>query len=290
MQKMESPEKLKKNYRSLPDAVLLQMADNPAQFPISAVQAAEEVIAERGGKEMLRWKDQQNINAAKTALSEKEKQELYSRSGEIFAAVTQPGELAAAYRAMSDEVLLAITHPGSDYHPDAIRAAEQVIQERGGRDHLMIKIQRNSNPVDETARIRSEVKRLFDQGRTPFEIHAQVFSYLHGKENTEHIINERLDELERERRDKTINNKTIGACVLGGVMGIVISSLIFYITFRALEFLSYQIMALSGFVNYFIIHFISKQTHRNVAVILSTVAATLISIFIGIFFRIQFGM
>lgn len=190
-------------------------------------------------------------------------------------------ELINTYTSFSDEQLLEAYHNIGDYTIEAKEALTLIIKNRGGIENLLTKERLQNEVFLETERIKQQVRRL----RTPVVdlefLNKMIKSEILEESQKEFIIGQAFEEITQELEDKKIKPRTL----LGGGLAAGIASLIGGILWGLQIMWSGRIFAifLIGLVLlcYGLIRLFTKQSHKNIAVIILTSISVVIALIIG---------
>ncbi|MGE5109119.1 MAG: hypothetical protein ACM3H8_16395 [Sphingobacteriales bacterium] len=190
-------------------------------------------------------------------------------------------DFVSKYQNYSDEELYDVHLNINGYSDEAKKALSIVLENKGGIDPLLKRLEEKRIVDNEIKRIKKETAELGSQGIDSSFIKATTTSDILSAEKVNEIIDNKYVEVETELADKKINPRTIVGSVIGGgiaslVGGIlwglqmIYSQRIFYMLFVGLILLCYGIIRLS-----------TKQSKKNTVVVIATIASTILAVLIG---------
>jgi hypothetical protein len=190
-------------------------------------------------------------------------------------------ELLSKYEKYTDDELFEVHSSIDTYSDEAKNAFNIVLSRRGGLEHLMKQQTEKRIILNEVQRIRTDVARLNNPDVDTSFIKKIITSDILPAEKVNEVIDSVYSELELDREDKKIKPRTIWgsliggtiASVLGGVLWglqLIYSKKIFLILVAGLILLCYGIIKLS-----------TKQSNKNVLVLITTIISIIIAMLIG---------
>jgi hypothetical protein len=198
-------------------------------------------------------------------------------------------DLINTYTSFSDDELLEAYHNPDDYTTEAKEVLTLIIENRGGIENLLTKERLQNAIFLETESIKQQVRRL----RTP-EVDVEFLNKVIKSEKLDEskklfIIKQTFDEITHEFEDKKIKPRTLFA----GGLAAGVASLIGGILWGLQMMWSGRIFAifLVGLVLlcYGLIRLFTKQSHKNIAVIILTTISVVIALIIGQLMFVTFG-
>jgi hypothetical protein len=196
-------------------------------------------------------------------------------------------ELKTQYEAYTDSELFDLYHNLEAYSAQAAEAVNMVIEKRGGLDALQTRVQAHRTTETEKLRIEWEVKALSRKGVDIDLLKSTITSKILPAEEVHAIIDVAGRQLNIEKEDQAIKPRTI----IGGLAGALTASVIGGILWGLK--LIYQGQGLDHKVNallavglvlvcYGIIRLFTRQSRRNIMVLVFIGLSVLASVFIGI--------
>ncbi|MGK2860664.1 MAG: hypothetical protein ACSLE0_01910 [Chitinophagaceae bacterium] len=192
-----------------------------------------------------------------------------------------PQELINTYTSLSDEQLLEAYHNLGDYTVEAKEALTLVIKNRGGIENLLANERLQNELILEAERIRHQVRKLIIPGVDKEFLNKMINSEILEESQKEFIIRQAVEESTKELEDKKIKPRTL----LGGGLAAGIASLIGGVLWGLQMMWSGRVFAIFFFglvlLSYGLIKLFTKQSHKNVAVILLTAISVIIALVIS---------
>ena len=194
-------------------------------------------------------------------------------------------ELITKYRNLPVFDLLKILDSPDGYTPEAQEAACIVINEKGGQEKIKQEFNANQNKQSEKRYLSSIISHAYKTGKTEDQILSEIKTQFLSLEEAISFVNEVCKVAEREKDDEEIKNKTIGGCVIGGIIGFVVAGVSYY--FILTQDNRGLLIAIGGILifNYFIIHALTKQTYKNMMVLMFTTVSTTLGLIVATFVR-----
>jgi hypothetical protein len=196
-------------------------------------------------------------------------------------------DFLSQYEPYSDQELMGIYSNPEDYSPEAVTAAQTLIDKRGGLEATLKRVRQNQDINDEISRISLEAKALAAKGVDPAFIRQTAMpSKLLSEQQVGEILQTALAEYQVEAEDRAIKPRTVYGSLFGGILASVIGSVLWggqLILAGGYIDLKITLLLIAGlyFVCYGLIRIATKQSKRNRAVLISTIAAVLISLAVG---------
>jgi len=192
-------------------------------------------------------------------------------------------DLVVKYDAYTDEQVFEVYTSIDTYSNEAKEALNIVIAKRGGLEKLIESEKERNARSKEIERIKLEVTRLSTPDTDDSFLKKIVTSNILSNEEVDEIVDNTLKLASREKEDKEIKPRTVwGSIIGGGVASLVGGSLwglqliyskkVFVILLIGLVLLCYGI-----------IKFSTKQSNKNVVVVITTIVSVLMAIIIGQF-------
>ena len=196
-------------------------------------------------------------------------------------------DFLSQYEAYSDEQLIGIHSDIENYNPEAGKAVNMLIDKRGGLEATLQRVRQNQTIEAEKARIRFEAKTLAAKGIDPAFIKGTAMpSTILTSEQVTDVLDTALTEHQIEADDKKIKPRTIYGSLLGGILASLIGGSLWggqLLLAGGYIDLKITLLLLTGLflVCYGIIKLATKQSKKNMAVLIATITSVLVSIFIG---------
>lgn len=196
-------------------------------------------------------------------------------------------ELKTQYEAYTDSELLDLYHNLEGYSAQAAAAVNMIIEKRGGLDALQARVQVHRTTETEKLRIEWEVKALSRKGVDIDFLKSTISSKILPAEEVCAIIDVAGRQLSIEKEDQQIKPRTI----IGGLAGTLTASIIGGILWGLKliyqgQGLDHKVSALLAvglaLVCYGIIRLFTRQSRRNIMVLIFIGLSVLASIFIGL--------
>ena len=196
-------------------------------------------------------------------------------------------DFLSQYQTYTDEQLIEIHSNAENYNPEAAKAVEILIDKRGGLEATSQRLRQKQETDAEIRRISAEAKALAAKGVDPaFLKKTTVSSTILSASQVNDIVANAVSEGQAEAEDRKIKPRTIYGSLLGGILASLIGSalwggqLIFAGGYIDLKITILLIFGLT-IVCYGIIRVATKQSRKNVLVLIATVLSVVISLGIG---------
>lgn len=185
------------------------------------------------------------------------------------------------YTSYSDEKLLQIYHSSDEYSNEAQKAIESIIEKRGGMNALYNRVSEQQKIKEEIERISKEAEGFANEQIDSFFIKKVTQSNILSSEEVLRIIDEKITKAEEAKEDKKIKPRTIVGSIIGGLIASLLSGLLWgsQIIYSGRVFSMLLIGIL--FINYGIIKLFTRQSNKNVVVLISTIISVILAILIG---------
>lgn len=185
------------------------------------------------------------------------------------------------YESYTDEELHAVYLNQAGYSDEAIKALEIVLENKGGLDALLKRLEEKHIVEKEIHRIRKETAELGSKGIDSSFIKSTTASGILSPEKVNEIIDSQYAEVERALDDKRIKPRTIAGSIIGGLTASIIggilwglqmiySNRIFYILGIGLALLCYGIIKLA-----------TRQSKNNIVVLVASIISIALAVFFG---------
>lgn len=181
----------------------------------------------------------------------------------------------------TNQELVKVKKDELNYNQEAINALDKLIEQRGGRDKLLIENEAIKKIQIETVRILLETEKLYNQKNNLETIKNIITSTLINNDKKNEIVVSEFTRLDIEKDDFITNPKSI----LKMISGVLISSFIGGCLFCCQMIFNYDLFYIFGFIMificYFNVKFFTDQIKINSILILATIITFFISLFIG---------
>jgi hypothetical protein len=185
------------------------------------------------------------------------------------------------YEDYTDDELIGIYHKMGDYSEEAQEALKIVIQNKGGLEALVKRLEEKQILANEVGRIAKETAEFGSKGFDASFIKKMTNSAILSPEAVDQIIDNQYSVVQLELEDKKIKPRTVFGSLIGGAIASLIggvlwglqmiySKRIFYILFIGLVLLCYGIIKIS-----------TKQSKKNSVVLIATIISVVLALIIG---------
>lgn len=195
------------------------------------------------------------------------------------------------YTNLPDEELLEIYDNQQNYSADAVLALNDIVAKRGGIDVLIDKEKYKLQIIEEKARVNAEVKaiRTTDAANDEF-LYKMITSDILSEEELKTTIANSIKNLNVETADITIKPRTIYIGIIAAIFSAVIGGILWGLHMmwsgRVFLFLGLGLVLLC----YHIIKAATKQSYKNALVLVLTICAVIIALFIGEYMWDTYGL
>jgi hypothetical protein len=190
-------------------------------------------------------------------------------------------DFVAKYEDYTDEELIDIHHKMADYSQEAQEALKIVIQNKGGLEALVKRLEEKQILANEVGRIAKETAEFGSKGIDVSFIKKMTNSDILSAEAVDQIIDNQYSVVQLELEDKKIKPRTVFGSLIGGAIAslvggvlwglqMIYSKRIFYILFVGLVLLCYGIIKIS-----------TKQSKKNSVVLIATIISVVLALLIG---------
>lgn len=190
-------------------------------------------------------------------------------------------DFIAKYKDCTDEELIAIQYNISSYTDAAQEALNIVIDERGGMVNLYKKMADEQIVTEERERIAKEAFELGTSGVDSSLIKTLAKSDILSVESVNEIIEQKYNEVETEKADKTVTSRTIVGSIVGGLIASIIGGVVWGLQMVYSHRVINMVFVVLVLLCYWIIRIATKQTIKNRVVIIATVVSIILALLIG---------
>lgn len=185
-------------------------------------------------------------------------------------------DFVSKFESYTDVQLMEIYSNPSGYSAEAQQALAKVVATKGGIDKLAQRIADQQAVLNERNRINNVVAQALKDGTGAGLLKGVYSSDLLDANEIDAIIDFQAVEFEKAKKDESITQRTI----IGSLFGVLISGTVGGILWGVLMIYSQRVFflffaALVCFC-YWIIKLFTKQSRRNIVVIIATIIAALI--------------
>lgn len=189
------------------------------------------------------------------------------------------------YKHYTDEELMAIHINLDGYSQEAQEALNLVIGSKGGMEALVQRLEQKKIVEREIQRIRKETASFGGRGVDATFIKQVTSSEILPAEKVTEIIETQYAAVEIELEDKKIKARTIIGSLIGAVIASVVGGVLWGLVMIYAPTISIYItlLLLIGLtlLCYGVIKVSTKQTKRNIIVLIATIISIILAIFIG---------
>lgn len=189
--------------------------------------------------------------------------------------------LVKTYSAYTAEELLEIIQNPENYSDEAVKAANIVIESKGGVDSIKQISLLQQQKTAETERITKLVTSHLKKGIAPEKIKEQVNSPILSYTEIEEIITAINKKEKALIKDKSLNPRTIIGSVIGGIIATLVSGILLGQLFLYTNRVLVIMLALVAVFNYLIVYLCTKQTYRNTIVLIATICSTALAFLVA---------
>jgi hypothetical protein len=197
-------------------------------------------------------------------------------------------DFISQYETHTDEELYTIYMNKDGYSPEAQEALMIVLQKKGGLDELALRLQEKQVYNNEVNRIGREVVKMGQKNIDIDFIKTVMTSTILPPEKVNEIIDQAFEMATLDNEDRKIKPRTIVGSILAAIVasivgGILCSLALIYAPPR----MSLMIVGILIFglilLCYGIVRLFTRQTQKNIVVLVATFISVVLSIFIGEF-------
>lgn len=186
-------------------------------------------------------------------------------------------ELIIKYESYSDIELYSIYINAANYSEDAGKAANIVIEKKGGFDGLLKRLEEKAAVESEKQRIANETTKFVQEGVDASFLIDKTESSLLSKAEVNEIIQTYGAKSLAGVEDKKVNSETVIKSVVGGGIASLFGG-----AFASLQFIyfgatSYLMIVWVALICYGVVKFVTKKSYNNTAVLLASFIAFMLS-------------
>jgi hypothetical protein len=192
-------------------------------------------------------------------------------------------DLVVKYDAYADEQVFDVYASIDTYSNEAKEALNIVIAKRGGLEKLIEREKERNARSKEIERIKLEVTRLSTSDTDDSFLKKIVTSNILSNEEVNEIVDNTLKVASQEKEDKEIKPRTVWGSIIGGGIASLVGGSLWGL--QLIYSKKVFIILLIGLVLlcYGIIKFSTRQSNKNVVVLITTIVSVLMAIIIGQF-------
>ena len=198
-------------------------------------------------------------------------------------------ELIDKYSKYTSRELLEIRLNISKYSDEARNALELVTQKRGGWEEIEKEVQREKEIDDEIDRVSKEVKLLSAEYTDLEFLKEHIKSDILTPGLLDKIIKQVNQENQKEIEDSKVNSRTIIGSLIGTIIGSILGGIIWGLQLITMGRMFYLLIVLLVLINYGSIKLITRQSKKNIVVVIAVIIGTLLSVWLGFLFYNLFG-
>ena len=190
-------------------------------------------------------------------------------------------QFVSTYESYTDEQLFEIHSNLENYSDEAREALNIIINKRGGLDKLIKRMDDKDKISAEIQRIEYETSKFKVQGVDSSFVKKFISSTILPENQVHEIIEKRFAQLQIEEEDKSVKPRTIYGSVIGGIIASILGGGLWGLQLITMQRI--MVILLIGLVLlcYGIIRLFTRQSRKNIVVLISTVISVIVSILIG---------
>ena len=186
-------------------------------------------------------------------------------------------DFTAKYETYTDDELYEVLRDIDNYSADAGKALHIVIEKRGGQEILVKRLEEKYIIENEKQRIAHEAAKLGLGGVYASIIKNTTSSAILSKEEVDKIIELNVEKAEHEVEGKKVNSDTIVKSLVGCGLAAIPGGLFASIQFLYFGATSAIMVFGTALICYGTVKLVTKKSYNNTAVLLSSLAAFIIS-------------
>lgn len=190
-------------------------------------------------------------------------------------------DITTRYRNFSDEELFEVHAKIDEYTAEAKKAFEIVVAERGGLESLTISVEQQRKTESEIAVLKGQIVQLLDIGKTPADIRNILLLTSVTPAQLDTLIQESVALHAEDKADRKIKPRTVLGGILGGFIGGFIGGILWGIQMIYSKHMFVIFLIGLVFLSYAFIRLFTRQSRKNVVVIILTVISVLFALVLG---------
>lgn len=167
------------------------------------------------------------------------------------------------YNKLKDKDLLESYTTAMDYSGKADKNLIAEIKNRGGIEKLKGIVNAQNIIPNEIKRLNKLIIDFYNQGKTPIEAKSEIESEILSQDEKNKLIDNGYQNLEKNKKDISINTRTIIGSVVGFLIAVIIGAAISYYTAATSGKIVYAIPAIIFVISYIIIRVLTGQSKNN---------------------------
>lgn len=188
----------------------------------------------------------------------------------------------ANYKNYKDAELLESYQTALDYSGKADPALELEINNRGGLDVLMKRVDELNIHPNEIKRVRRLAFDMYKTGQTPEIIRQHIQSDILSKEELDSVLSSAIEELTQKTEDEKTDRPVLVRSLIGFIVATFVGSIIWNIPIIMTGFIYYKSMAACTLLLCSaIIRLITGKSWNNIAALLAVVLSCIFAIALG---------
>lgn len=200
--------------------------------------------------------------------------------------MTTAEELKILYQNKGNQELLNIVKSESDYTPEAVSVARELIEERGGYNIIENEVNAAQAINKQLYDIRIKVYGdLIKKTARSIEEYEKIYNLLQ-QDQIANILTEQTQIVNDEKVDKTVKVSTVFKSIIGGAIGSIVSSALwgyFLIASEEAKNERVPIILIIGMwlICYGVVKFVTKKSYRNFSVLVFSALSLVFSFELG---------
>jgi len=190
-------------------------------------------------------------------------------------------ELVEKYREMSAGDLYKISLQIDEYSQEAQAAFRLVVEEHGGKDALLLKIEKQEEVQRETNRVFSQINSLVAQGLHVNEVRSQINTNIIPANHVERLIQRSFQKNELKKRDQQVTPKTLVGGIIGASLGCLLSTCLWAGMLIYTGTIFFIVVPVLAFISYGCIWLFTRQSKENGIVFLLIILSTGVALALG---------
>jgi hypothetical protein len=190
-------------------------------------------------------------------------------------------ELIEKYQNFTDKELISLNSNISEYTDEAKEALNIVLKKNGGIESIKERIAKQFEISNEISIIKNEIISLILQGIKKDDIKTKIKVDHISQSELEKIIEESIIQFHEEEEDKKIKIRTFFGSVTGGLIGGSIGGVIWGLHMIFTGRMFFILIFLLVIINYGFIKLFTRQSKRNMMVLVTTIIFVLFALLLG---------